>query len=26
LSLQRYEGITMITPEAFIAIVRDMGD
>jgi uncharacterized protein len=25
LSLQRYEGITMITPEAFIAIVRERG-
>jgi uncharacterized protein len=25
LSLQRYEGITMITPEAFIAIVREHG-
>ncbi len=25
LSLQQYEGITMITPEAFIAIVRDRG-
>lgn len=25
LSLQRYEGITMITPEVFIAIVRERG-
>ena len=25
LSLQCYEGITMITPEAFIAIVRERG-
>src|SRR5215470_3707009 len=25
LSLQHYEGITMITPEAFIAIVREHG-
>jgi len=25
LSLQHYEGITMITPEAFIAIVRERG-
>jgi len=25
LSLQQYEGITMITPEAFIAIVREHG-
>jgi len=25
LALQRYEGITMITPEAFIAIVRERG-
>ena len=25
LSLQYYEGITMITPEAFIAIVREHG-
>ena len=25
LSLQHYEGITMITPEAFIAVVRERG-